>query len=1481
MNSIVQIYNIQFLIFKLILFIFCFKYSNSSAPDYTLYSLTKLNYESKILKAQSFGNFLSSIYLYDNGFVIDDNENYEYSQINLNTEFIYDMDNKILFLTCLSNNHIGKYDLQNNEMFSAQIYNNYQYNDYKCSISFQIDFEKYIILTQTYLEGNNYINFIWKVNYNLNVINSYNFTITKNENINYNNIFQCVTIEYNFEIFCAYFEEKIYGFYMNSNFNDRDNIQTLVNESPNSLYFKMFPFTDNSILIISLEDNLSTLHIKLLTSSNKQLIKRHLYIIKEETINYLDLVSINYITNYSFLLLIGKNPLTYYWCEFTETSVYFNTLIISQNNYFSTIQQSVSINLNSKIRTYIVIINDTIYELYYNDIEFPSQQMKCNKLDFYLGPNKVDYFEISDLIPNQIYNIRSLYSSIKLNSFGIRITLNYNKNTVKYVVEDEGTFSTNFFYKFYNYSTGFVIQYSALNCIINIFVCEKLCENCDEYTYIEKKCNSCVENSHISNINNGYCNICPYDYSSIWHYNDILSSSECYKEYNFCYEIQNLNKPFMIYDTFECVENCPSNYIYKIGKYCINSCNKEKMILKENECKCEDNYKFILNRINNEISCVKECPINLPLIDYMTKECVLNCPSNSEIIFNHTCFSECPKFTNKIKNGNSFTCECQFNSYEITINNLNFIGCTTKKECLNGSYYDSNTKKCVNECQFFHNDFECLDFCDNDFIKLDKLCLSIDELINNIDKYIFLFYKENYINFEKGNYFFQIYNTSLESIKVAYSIKNISQIDLGPCKNEIQKKYNLNNEELLVFKIDIFKPYLITKQVEYSLFTLNGEKIDLNICSNFNIIIKYFFNENNIININSMKSLSKQKYDIFNPNDTFYTSICSIYKNEYGTDVINNDRRKDYYQNITLCEEECNYKGLNFNDYSYKCECPIKNDLKTEDRKMKYNSLFNSFNSSLTISNFKVLKCYKEVFNFKNFFINFGQIFVTICLIIEIILSLLIIFSGIHKLFAMLLNFVDVRNSFIKQSKNYKKNKRKNNYINNTLNESESKNKKNSIVLKNNPPKKTANKNYSKKNTHITSPKYMNKSNKFPKNKLHSISKILKSNDDDDNGINLPIKIYSSSNLKNNNISSQKKNIHNQRYISQNFINSLSNSNNTLKNYEEDYESNSNISKILKNKNRISESYQTIKNNRNINIKNNNINKSNKVVFFRPQLNLIVPQKEEKMNNFIQPVNQLISKSKLINKSLSTNDNTNTKISSKITNSFIINDKYTKEEIMLMKYKLALKYDKISFLQYYWLLLKFHQLIIFTFITDTDYNLIYVKIILFIFSLNLYIVFSAIFFNDAQFTYIYNQHGKFSILIFIPKAIFSNIICSIIKYWLNKISLSQDLISKIKSKKNILKEEYKLKIKKKTKIKFALFFIILYLFLLLFWYFISVFCAIFRNTQWALFKSSFLSFIISMLYPFIFCFLSTVFRKIALKKKWKWMFKISKFLDYL
>ena len=76
-----------------------------------------------------------------------------------------------------------------------------------------------------------------------------------------------------------------------------------------------------------------------------------------------------------------------------------------------------------------------------------------------------------------------------------------------------------------------------------------------------------------------------------------------------------------------------------------------------------------------------------------------------------------------------------------------------------------------------------------------------------------------------------------------------------------------------------------------------------------------------------------------------------------------------------------------------------------------------------------------------------------------------------------------------------------------------------------------------------------------------------------------------------------------------------------------------------------------------------------------------------------------------------------------------------------------------------------------------------------------------------------------------------------------------------------------MKIKRKTKrlnnkliIKFILYFIISFIFLLFFWYYLSMFCAIYRNTQYHLIKDALIRFSLSLLYPFGINLLTGIFR---------------------
>ena len=75
-----------------------------------------------------------------------------------------------------------------------------------------------------------------------------------------------------------------------------------------------------------------------------------------------------------------------------------------------------------------------------------------------------------------------------------------------------------------------------------------------------------------------------------------------------------------------------------------------------------------------------------------------------------------------------------------------------------------------------------------------------------------------------------------------------------------------------------------------------------------------------------------------------------------------------------------------------------------------------------------------------------------------------------------------------------------------------------------------------------------------------------------------------------------------------------------------------------------------------------------------------------------------------------------------------------------------------------------------------------------------------------------------------------------------------------------------------------IFFGVNFIFLLFFWYYLSSFCAVYKNTQTYLIKDTFISFCLSLVYPFFINLIPGIFRIMALKKVNKLLYTISKLI---
>ena len=148
---------------------------------------------------------------------------------------------------------------------------------------------------------------------------------------------------------------------------------------------------------------------------------------------------------------------------------------------------------------------------------------------------------------------------------------------------------------------------------------------------------------------------------------------------------------------------------------------------------------------------------------------------------------------------------------------------------------------------------------------------------------------------------------------------------------------------------------------------------------------------------------------------------------------------------------------------------------------------------------------------------------------------------------------------------------------------------------------------------------------------------------------------------------------------------------------------------------------------------------------------------------------------------------------------------------------------------------------------------------------------------------IYRHEGKFSINHEIPKIVYSTFISVFINTFIRYFSLSEkNVISLRNDPININEKEKTIGFFKCLKLKFIIFFFLLFSLVIFFWYYLSCLCGVYQHTQIHLIKDSLISFGISLLYPFGFYLLPTLFRISSLKSLNKeCMYNFSKILQFL
>ena len=223
---------------------------------------------------------------------------------------------------------------------------------------------------------------------------------------------------------------------------------------------------------------------------------------------------------------------------------------------------------------------------------------------------------------------------------------------------------------------------------------------------------------------------------------------------------------------------------------------------------------------------------------------------------------------------------------------------------------------------------------------------------------------------------------------------------------------------VIIFKLDNLISDINIPIVEYEVYDpITKRTLSLDICNDTTINIEY------PVNINEDEIF---KYD---PNSDFYNDRCFPYTSDRGTDIIIDDRKKEYNdKNLALCEKDCDFIGYDKNNKKVSCECKPKIELEKNDNIFfdKY-LLIHKFTDFKTNTNFYVIFCYHIFFTLDGIEYNIGSYILIIIIIINIIGIILFYKKEIQEINDIIKNIINnkIFNNSNKYAQNIKSNNKK------------------------------------------------------------------------------------------------------------------------------------------------------------------------------------------------------------------------------------------------------------------------------------------------------------------------------------------------------------------------------------------------------------------------------------------------------------------------
>ena len=982
----------------------------------------------------------------------------------------------------------------------------------------------------------------------------------------------------------------------------------------------------------------------------------------------------------------------------------------------------------------------------------------------------------------------------------------------------------------------------------------------------KKRCLICYSNYNIDDIINGYKTNC------------IIYNSEKNKWENE-FELYNncINKNY--YMDFIYINNTQEYIFYCFGgRYIVSvfyfdSNFNLRMINGNNANRTFTLYGIIRNVMTSSLVYLPNT--NKFLFLYSYKEDSISLYLNSiELCLNERSLYNC---SNKLENNTLF-------NYSDTINNvsddsisdtpnkmedfntINNDNTNSKSEYINILDNSEITKNNSNvNSNTLINSFPEINFTKIDNIYMAELNITKNELVNNIEDIMKQIEIGKNYKIEGKDYDIIIspFNT--------YQSLNTTYVDLGECTNILRGKYNLSSEEVIsILQIEIhsLNEKVLSDKVEYLLYDEEKNQLDLSFCEDIPISIDYKIKNTSLINTSLVNYFSNLNIDIYNHNDSFFNDICySFSDTSSSTDLVLEDREADIYQNYSLCEENCVYTKIDIENMRVKCQCQVKTEVIADEKPPFF---FKIIENSFIDSNFGVIKCFYQVFNFSNKTKNCG--FWASVLIVGFHIPLFIIFFiyGLKSVKDFIFKEMK-RNDYInKASKNHPPKIKFKNYErdDSIKKENDEMPKTNRIITEVFPHqklkiRKSKIKNIKKMNT--LKGHFANYSNKFDSQKTNEILQLSEKRDDlmmnmEKNGNNLyKVNAFIKKNIPK--IINGEKKVKSRYSFKKVRFNVLKDDKSIIKKLDSK-DSNYQLTEVKVRKKKKKSKLYKLRNSEKKNLAASEIFEK-----------LLGNEEKKKFPGFYN----------LIHVSAN-NNSTNRPLDSK----FILDN---------FEYETAIIYDKRSFFRIYFICLLSKENILNTFFFKSPLEVTSIRLCLFIFNYSCDFALNAFFYLNQKISDRYHYSGEnlfiYSIVNNLTISITSTLCGFILFNLLSVLTNSKDqIVSIFRREEGKMRNDKNFKISSHTKIriikelnkiihklslKIKAFIMIESTLLLFFCYYMVAFCSVYKKTQFSWLADCGVSFLATIPFEFATSFLIAAFYKLALNYKLKFIYSISMF----